>query len=202
MSSTKLCPTGVVRFPSRCDLSSSRLSSFRLSTIGAAQNRARSFLRENPRPRGYKCTRAWRGYRSTRCRNRVRVSRITVQLRRQPYCVPSPRALTLSQRQQIGRAGRRARDSLAIYVPGGEKADGRYFADPDDLFDKPTPELIVNLESELVIEAHLQCAAFEMPLSSDDTCWFGPLTTKICETKLVRDKEGWCVKLNFQRQGR
>ncbi|KAN0124052.1 P-loop containing nucleoside triphosphate hydrolase protein [Russula decolorans] len=96
-----------------------------------------------------------------------------------------------SFRQQIGRAGRRARDSLAIFVAGGEEPDTRYFAYPDDLFDKPTPELIVNLESELVIEAHLQCAAFEMPLSSDDSCWFGPLTTKICETKLVRDKEGW-----------
>jgi DEAD/DEAH box helicase domain-containing protein len=60
---------------------------------------------------------------------------------------------------------------------------------------------MVNLESELVIEAHLQCAAFEMPLSSDDTRWFGPLTTKICETKLVRDKEGWCVKPIFQLQG-
>jgi DEAD/DEAH box helicase domain-containing protein len=131
----------------------------------------------------------------------VRVSLITVQLRRWPYCVPSPRALTFSQRQQIGRAGRRARDSLAVFVAGGEEADNRYFAYPDDLFDKPTPELIVNLESELVIEAHLQCAAFEMPLSSDDTCWFGPLTTKICETKLVRDKEGWCVKQIFQLQG-
>ena len=110
--------------------------------------------------------------------------------------------LTFPQRQQIGRAGRRARDSLAIFVNGREGADNRYFAYPDDLFDKPTPELIVNLESELVIEAHLQCAAFEMPLSSGDTCWFGPLTTKICETKLVRDKEGWCVKLIFQlREG-
>ena len=116
--------------------------------------------------------------------------------------VPSPRALTSSQRQQIGRAGRRARDSLAIFVAGGGEADSRYSTYPDDLFDKPTPELIVNLESEMVIEAHLQCAAFEMPLSSDDTCWFGPLTTQICETKLVRDKEGWCVKPIFQlREG-
>ncbi|KAI0282173.1 P-loop containing nucleoside triphosphate hydrolase protein [Russula aff. rugulosa BPL654] len=64
-----------------------------------------------------------------------------------------------SFRQQIGRAGRRARDSLAIFVAGGEKADDHYVTYPDDLFDKPTPELIVNLESELVIEAHLQCAA-------------------------------------------
>lgn len=98
------------------------------------------------------------------------------------------------QRQQIGRAGRRARDSLAIFVTDIGGIDNHYIAYPDDLFDKPTPDLVVDLESPLVIEAHLQCAAFEMPLSRDDACWFGPLTTTLCETKLVRDKEGWYVK--------
>ncbi|KAH9997523.1 P-loop containing nucleoside triphosphate hydrolase protein [Russula vinacea] len=96
-----------------------------------------------------------------------------------------------SFRQQIGRAGRRARDSLAIFVTDIGGIDNHYIAYPDDLFDKPTPDLVVDLESPLVIEAHLQCAAFEMPLSRDDACWFGPLTTTLCETKLVRDKEGW-----------
>ncbi|KAI0256495.1 P-loop containing nucleoside triphosphate hydrolase protein [Lactifluus subvellereus] len=96
-----------------------------------------------------------------------------------------------SFRQQIGRAGRRARDSLAIYVADQCGIDSHYIDYPDDLFDRPTSDLVVNLESPLVIEAHLQCAAFEMPLSGDDTYWFGPLTTTLCETKLVRDKEGW-----------
>jgi DEAD/DEAH box helicase domain-containing protein len=84
---------------------------------------------------------------------------------------------------------------LAIFVADESGADSHYVGYPDDLFDKPTADLVVNLESPLVIEAHLQCAAFEMPLSSDDVHWFGPLTTTLCETKLVRDKEGWCVKL-------
>jgi len=100
-----------------------------------------------------------------------------------------------SQRQQIGRAGRRARDSLAIYVADRCGTDSHYVAYPDDLFDKPTSDLVINLDNPLVIEAHLQCAAFEMPLSGDDAHWFGPLTTTLCETKLVRDKEGWYVKL-------
>ena len=84
---------------------------------------------------------------------------------------------------------------MAIFVADESGADSHYVGYPDDLFDKPTADLVVNLESPLVIEAHLQCAAFEMPLSSDDVHWFGPLTTTLCETKLVRDKEGWCVKL-------
>ncbi|KAH9180356.1 P-loop containing nucleoside triphosphate hydrolase protein [Lactarius sanguifluus] len=79
-----------------------------------------------------------------------------------------------SFRQQIGRAGRRARDSLAIYVAEQSGTDSHY----------PTSDLVVNLESPVVIEAHLQCAALEMPLSSDDARWFGP-------TILVRDQEGW-----------
>jgi DEAD/DEAH box helicase domain-containing protein len=80
---------------------------------------------------------------------------------------------------------------LAIYVAEPCGIGGHYVAYPDDLFDKPTSDLVVNLESPLIIEAHLQCAALEMPLSSEDTCWFGPLTTTLCETKLVRDEEGW-----------
>ncbi|KAH9998130.1 P-loop containing nucleoside triphosphate hydrolase protein [Russula compacta] len=96
-----------------------------------------------------------------------------------------------SFRQQVGRAGRRARDSLAIYVSEQSGIDDHYADYPDDLFDKPTPDLVLNLENPLVIEAHLQCAAFEMPLSGDDAHWFGPLTTTLCKTKLVRDKEGW-----------
>ncbi|KAF8275225.1 DEAD/H helicase [Lactarius quietus] len=96
-----------------------------------------------------------------------------------------------SFRQQIGRAGRRARDSLAIYVADESGTDSHYVAYPDDLFDKPTSNLVVNLESPMIIEAHLQCAALEMPMSSDDARWFGPLTKTICENSLVRDKEGW-----------
>ncbi|KAH9048489.1 P-loop containing nucleoside triphosphate hydrolase protein [Lactarius hengduanensis] len=96
-----------------------------------------------------------------------------------------------SFRQQIGRAGRRARDSLAIYVAEQSGTDSHYVAYPDDLFDKPTSDLVVNLESPVIIEAHLQCAALEMPLSSDDARWFGPLTKTICENNLVRDQEGW-----------
>lgn len=124
------------------------------------------------------------------------VSGITGQFR-ESLCRIFPCILTLSQRQQIGRAGRRARDSLAVYVADG--TDIHYVNYPDDLFDRPTSDLVVNLENPLVIEAHLQCAAFEMPLSSDDVQWFGPLTTTLCETKLVRDQEGWCV-IRFRLQ--
>jgi DEAD/DEAH box helicase domain-containing protein len=35
---------------------------------------------------------------------------------------------------------------------------------PDELFERPMGELIVDIENKVVLEAHLQCAAHEMPL--------------------------------------
>ena len=48
-------------------------------------------------------------------------------------------------------------------------------------------------ESKVILEAHLQCAASEMPLSEEDTIYFGDGMKKICESKLVKDKDGWYV---------
>jgi DEAD/DEAH box helicase domain-containing protein len=49
----------------------------------------------------------------------------------------------------------------------------------------------VDLESKVILEAHLQCAGQEMPLSLADEVYFGPLTKELCETKLKMDKDGW-----------
>lgn len=49
----------------------------------------------------------------------------------------------------------------------------------------------MDLESKIVLEAHLQCAGEEMPLSLADEEYFGPLTRELCETKLTKDKDGW-----------
>lgn len=95
------------------------------------------------------------------------------------------------QRQQAGRAGRRARDALAVFVPSEFPIDRHYVAHPDELFDKPVDELVIDLESKVIIEAHLQCAGQEMPLSLEDEKYFGPHTKELCETRLKKDAEGW-----------
>ncbi|KIJ60621.1 hypothetical protein HYDPIDRAFT_32044 [Hydnomerulius pinastri MD-312] len=94
-------------------------------------------------------------------------------------------------RQQAGRAGRRARDSLAILVADGLPIDQHYVNYPDDLYNRPMEELIVDLDSKVIIEGHLQCAAQEMPLSKDDHIYFGPLLAELCDTKLTKDQDGW-----------
>ncbi|KAL0947335.1 hypothetical protein HGRIS_013454 [Hohenbuehelia grisea] len=97
-----------------------------------------------------------------------------------------------SFRQQAGRAGRRAQDSLAVLVPDQFPVDQHYLQHPSDLWDTPMNELLVDLQSEVILEAHLQCASHEMPISiANDECYFGPLMKTICETKLFKDKDGW-----------
>jgi DEAD/DEAH box helicase domain-containing protein len=95
------------------------------------------------------------------------------------------------QRQQSGRAGRRARDALSILVVESLPIDLHYLQHPDELFDGRTEDLVVDLDNSIILGAHLQCAAQEMPISLQDELYFGPQMRKLCETQLVKDKDGW-----------
>ncbi|EJD05721.1 DEAD/H helicase [Fomitiporia mediterranea MF3/22] len=96
-----------------------------------------------------------------------------------------------SMRQQAGRAGRRARDALAVLVADSLPLDQYYVQNPNDLFDSNVDDLLIDLDSKVIIEAHLHCAAFEMPLTEEDSAYFGPRLDKICQASLTRDKDGW-----------
>ncbi|TFY60626.1 hypothetical protein EVJ58_g5016 [Rhodofomes roseus] len=71
--------------------------------------------------------------------------------------------------------------------------DQHYVKNPSELFDKPMNDLVIDLDSKVMLEAHLQCAAHEMPLMGDDAVYFGPYMKEICDTRLTKDKDGWCV---------
>ncbi|EER28415.1 hypothetical protein D8B26_004757 [Coccidioides posadasii str. Silveira] len=95
-------------------------------------------------------------------------------------------------RQQSGRAGRRNKDSLSILVGDSYATDQHYMRNPDELFTKPNCELQVDLQNELVLEGHLQCAAFEMPIHpEEDEQYFGPQLAQLASTRLVRDNMGF-----------
>jgi DEAD/DEAH box helicase domain-containing protein len=49
---------------------------------------------------------------------------------------------------------------------------------------------ILSLSVRLV---HLQCAAYEMPLTSGDQKWFGASMVDTCEKNLTKDRDGWRV---------
>ncbi|KAI8825600.1 uncharacterized protein EV422DRAFT_132826 [Fimicolochytrium jonesii] len=71
-----------------------------------------------------------------------------------------------SYRQQSGRAGRRERDSMSVMVCDGDSPLDQFYASrPDELFGAEVETSGVDLGNELVVDAHLQCAAWEWPLA-------------------------------------
>lgn len=95
-------------------------------------------------------------------------------------------------RQQSGRAGRRNRDSLSVLVGDCFAVDQYYMQNPDEIFTKPNCELQVDLTNELVVEGHIQCAAYEMPIKPDeDATYLGKMLTEICNDRLTYDPLGF-----------
>lgn len=95
-------------------------------------------------------------------------------------------------RQQSGRAGRRNKDSLSVLVGDCFPTDQYYMSNPDEIFTKPNSALQVDLENMLMLEGHIQCAAYEMPINIEaDITYFGPLLPKIARERMRRDKEGF-----------
>ncbi|KAH6659292.1 DEAD/DEAH box helicase [Truncatella angustata] len=95
-------------------------------------------------------------------------------------------------RQQSGRAGRRNKDSLSILVGDCFATDQHYMENPNELFTKPNCELQVDLENMLVLEGHIQCAAYEMPIRpAEDARYFSKDLSKIAEERLIRDENGY-----------
>ncbi|EMG49966.1 hypothetical protein G210_5046 [Candida maltosa Xu316] len=81
--------------------------------------------------------------------------------------------------QQFGRAGRRrnAKGSLAIFVGGTSPVDQYYLENPQELIGHNYEDLCVqglrDVEcGRMILEKHLQCAAYEEPLEVKDWKWF------------------------------
>ena len=95
-------------------------------------------------------------------------------------------------RQQSGRAGRRNKDSLSVLVGDCFPTDQYFMENPDEIFTKPNCELQVDLTNMLVLEGHMQCAAFEMPIRPDeDRDFFGKQVPEIAEERMVKDSLGF-----------
>uniref|UniRef100_I1QC13 Helicase ATP-binding domain-containing protein n=1 Tax=Oryza glaberrima TaxID=4538 RepID=I1QC13_ORYGL len=66
--------------------------------------------------------------------------------------------------QQAGRSGRRAKQSLAIYVAFEGPLDQYFMKFPHKLFGKPIEHCQVDSHNQKLLEQHLACAAYEHPL--------------------------------------
>ncbi|KAK6498316.1 hypothetical protein TWF481_010907 [Arthrobotrys musiformis] len=95
-------------------------------------------------------------------------------------------------RQQSGRAGRRKRDSLSVLVGDRFALDQHYMSNPELIQTAPNPSLHIDLENVLVLEGHVQCAAFEMPINPEqDERYFGSTLRALAEERLVKDEQGF-----------
>ena len=95
-------------------------------------------------------------------------------------------------RQQSGRAGRRNKDSLSVLIGDRYPTDQHYMQNPDEIFTRPNCELQIDLSNELILEGHVQCAAFEMPIRpEEDSIYFGHQLLALAPTRLTKDPLGF-----------
>lgn len=99
--------------------------------------------------------------------------------------------------QQAGRAGRGPGSSLAVLIALDNPLDQFLMRHPDYFFGKPCERAVVDPFNPYVAVEHLQCAAYEIPISDLDSNLFGDdmlqaldvLEEAGCVTK--RDKWYW-----------
>ena len=70
----------------------------------------------------------------------------------------------ISTWQQSGRAGRSNQKSIAILIAFENQLDQYFMNNPKFFFDKPHENAIIDLSNPILQEAHLLCAAKELPL--------------------------------------
>lgn len=76
--------------------------------------------------------------------------------------------------QQAGRAGRRGKHSVALYVAFDGPLDQHFMNHPASLFSRPMERAIASTNNLSVMSDHLACAAAELPLNTHiDAALFG-----------------------------
>jgi DEAD/DEAH box helicase domain-containing protein len=75
--------------------------------------------------------------------------------------------------QQAGRAGRAQQRSLAVLVAGEDALDQWFVAHPSELFTRSPEPAVVNVSNPFVLDPHVACAAYELPLTPGDDAYWG-----------------------------
>ena len=70
--------------------------------------------------------------------------------------------------QQAGRAGRRHRDALVVFVGDDDPLDRYLLAHPSELLGRPVEAATADVSNPYVLRPHLRCAAAELPIDPGD----------------------------------
>ena len=84
--------------------------------------------------------------------------------------------------QQAGRAGRSQDPSVAVMVGRDDPLDQYYIAHPDILMSRPYETALVDVNNPNILEPHLACAAYELPIEEAEVAeFFGPEAVPVAE---------------------
>ncbi|MDP7533613.1 MAG: DEAD/DEAH box helicase, partial [SAR202 cluster bacterium] len=76
--------------------------------------------------------------------------------------------------QQAGRSGRRGERSLSVLVANDNPLDQYLMRHPESFFGKSHESARISPTNPYILKPHLLCAAYESPLTMEDTEFFGP----------------------------
>ncbi len=94
----------------------------------------------------------------------------------------------ISTWQQSGRAGRSNQKSLAILIAFENQLDQYFMNNPKFFFDKPHENAIIDLTNPILQEAHILCAAKELPIKKGEVKKYFGIDEKILDD-LVSKKD-------------
>ncbi|MEO0293221.1 MAG: DEAD/DEAH box helicase [candidate division WOR-3 bacterium] len=103
----------------------------------------------------------------------------------------------ISTWQQIGRAGRGNRDSIAVLIAFQNPLDQYFMKHPKIFFEKSHENAIIDLSNPYIVSGHLLCAASELPIKlPEDELYFGKKTREFLEALrkeglVEKTKNGW-----------
>lgn len=76
--------------------------------------------------------------------------------------------------QQAGRAGRGVRESLSVLIGLDGPLDQYFMRHPEELFGRSHEHALIDPDNVYILEKHLPCAAYELPITTRDEALFGP----------------------------
>jgi DEAD/DEAH box helicase domain-containing protein len=97
--------------------------------------------------------------------------------------------------QQAGRSGRGGSRSLSFLIGGNDPLDQYFMRHPDTFFERPFENALTNPDNPHILEPHLLCAAWELPLSKEEEAFFPPPSfgdarRQLEDSGLLRDRGG------------
>ena len=74
----------------------------------------------------------------------------------------------ISMLQRGGRVGRKGQESAVVLVGGEDALDQFFVHNPEEFFRRPPERAVLNPDNPVILERHLECAAAELPLRTDE----------------------------------